>query len=290
MRLIQRRTALVAIAALPIAATYRTASAVEPYGPSDAEITIVVTDPLALPLACDCVKDYAQRKYEKLADYMQWKLKKTVRVVWSDSIAIAKKEFGLGSKTLFVGKDSVVRFDTKAMKLDVTPLAQLTDIRGGVHQHGLFLVRKENPAASLLDLDGYQVLWGPEKCDEKLSAPKAKLKELEIATTDGGTCDTCSATALKLMESPKESKVAGVISSYAEKLLEGCGTIEKGSMRVVGTSDEVPFISVYAAGKFTEEERKSVLACLIESRSSKELLAALESRDGFVRHKSLAER
>jgi hypothetical protein len=92
------------------------------------------------------------------------------------------------------------------------------------------------------------------------------------------------------MESPKESKVAGVISSYAEKLLEGCGTIEKGSMRVVGTSDEVPFISVYAAGKFTEEERKSVLACLIESRSSKELLAALESRDGFVRHKSLAER
>jgi hypothetical protein len=176
------------------------------------------------------------------------------------------------------------------MKLDVTPLAQLTDIRGGVNQHGLFLVRKENPAASLLDLDGYQVLWGPEKCDEKLSAPKAKLKELEIATTDGGTCDTCSATALKLMESPKESKVAGVISSYAEKLLEGCGTIEKGSMRVVGTSDEVPFISVYAAGKFTEEERKSVLACLLESRSSKELLAALESRDGFVRHKSLAER
>jgi hypothetical protein len=290
MRLIRRRTALAAIAALPIAATSRIASAVEPYGPSDAEITIVVTDPLALPLACDCVKGYAQRKYEKLADYMQWKLKKTVRVVWSDSIAIAKKEFGLGSKTLFIGKDSVVRFDTKAMKLDVVPLAQLTDVRGGVNQHGLFLVHNENPATSLLDLEGYRVLWGPEKCDEKMSSPKAKLKELEIGTTDGETCDSCSVAALKLLENPKESKVVGVISSYAERLLEGCGTIEKGSLRVVGASDEVPFISVYAAGKFTEEERKSVLVCLLDSRSSKELLASLESKDGFVRHKSLAIR
>ena len=288
MSLIQRRTALIAIAALPLAATHRIATAVEPYGPSDAEITIIVTDPLALPLACACVQGYAQRKYEKLADYMGMKLKKSIRVVWSDSISIAKKEYGLGNKTIFIGKDSVVRYDTNALKLDIVPLAQLTDSRGAVNQHGLFLVRKENQATSLLDLEGYQVLWGPEKTEEKRKLPMAKLKELEIETTDGQTCESCSVAALKLMEYATDSKVAGVISSYAERLLEGCGTIEKGALRVVGKSDEVPFISVFAAGKFAEEERNSIVACLLESRGSKDLLTSLESKDGFVRYNSLA--
>ena len=90
------------------------------------------------------------------------------------------------------------------------------------------------------------------------------------------------------MEYPTDSKVAGVISSYAERLLEGCGTIEKGALRVVGKSDEVPFISVFAAGKFAEEERNSIVACLLESRGSKDLLTSLESKDGFVRYHSLA--
>jgi hypothetical protein len=35
------------------------------------DLTIVVMDPLALPLSCPCVKGYAQRKYETLAEYQQ---------------------------------------------------------------------------------------------------------------------------------------------------------------------------------------------------------------------------
>jgi hypothetical protein len=288
MRTIQRRTALFGIAALSIGSNINHANAVEPYGPSNAEITIVVTDPLALPLACACVEGFAQRKYEKLADFLQMKLKKSVRVVWGDSIGIAKKEHGLGEKTLFIGKDSVVRFDTRAMNLEVTPLAQLTDVRGSVNQHGLFVVRKENPATSLLDLEGYQVLWGPEKCEEKSNSPKGKLQELEIGIKDGETCDTCTVAALKLVEYSSASKTVAVISSYAQRLLEGCGTIEKGELRIVGTSEEVPFISVFAAGKFTSEERKSILSCLLESRNAKDLLVSLESKNGFVAHQALA--
>ena len=98
--------------------------AIETYGPSNAEITLVVTDPLALPLACSCVQGYAQRKYEKLADFLQSKLGKSVRVVWGESIEGAKKEHGLGLKTVFIGKDSVVRFDSKKLKMDVTPLSR----------------------------------------------------------------------------------------------------------------------------------------------------------------------
>ena len=59
------------IAALPIALQFNPLLAIETYGPSNAEITLVVTDPLALPLACSCVQGYAQRKYEKLAHFLQ---------------------------------------------------------------------------------------------------------------------------------------------------------------------------------------------------------------------------
>ena len=288
MKTISRRKVLVGIAALPIVSKCVSAFAIEPYGPNNAEITLVVTDPLALPLACSCVQGYAQRKYEKLADHLQFKLMKSVRVVWGDSIGIASKEHGLGKKTLLIGKDSVILFDSKKLKLEVMPLAQLTDINGSVNQRGMFVVRRDNPAASLLDLEGYRVLWGPEKCDEKSSAPKAKLKEIEIAISADETCETCSVAARKLVEQPSENKVVGVISSYAERLLTGCGTVDKGALKVVGESEEVPFISVYSTGNFSDAERKSVVDCLVDARDSKELLASLESKDGFVPYKAMS--
>jgi ABC-type phosphate/phosphonate transport system substrate-binding protein len=286
MKTISRRTVLIGIASLPIFSTCVSAFAIEPYGPSNAEITVVVTDPLALPLACSCVQGYAQRKYERLADFLQIKLKKSVRVVWGDSIEKAIREHGVGTKVLFIGKDSVVRYDSRRLNLDVSPMAQLTDANGSVNQRGMFVVRRDNAAASLLDLEGYQVLWGPEKCDEKSSSPKAKLKELEINVSGGETCDTCSIAARKLVEDANNSKMVGVISSYAEKLLTGCGTVEQGALKIVGESEEVPFISVYATERFSSDERKAITDCLLEVKGSKDLLASLESKSGFVLFKT----
>lgn len=285
MRNLNRRKILGGIAVVAIASQCPSVFAVDPYGPKDAEYTIVVTDPLALPLACSCVEGYAQRKYEKLADHLQMKLGKSVRVVWSDSIAIAQREYGLGKKTLFIGKDSVVRHDTKSLKIDVKPLARLTDVSGSVNQRGVFVVRRGNSASTILDLEGYKVLWGPDKCDEKSAAPKLRLKEIEIETTGEEVCETCSIAAVKLVEASDSTKVAAVISSYAEKLLTGCGTVEKGALRIIGESEEVPFISVFANDEITISEAKSLIDSLCAIGESKEMLAALESKSGFVAYK-----
>ena len=285
MKRFSRRIILGGIAVLPIALRLNPVLAIDTYGPSNAEITLVVTDPLALPLACSCVQGYAQRKYEKLADFLQSKLGKSVRVVWGESLEGAEKEHGFGQKTVFIGKDSVFRFDSKKLKIEVTPLAQLTDVKGSVSQRGVFVVQRDNPAASLLDLEGYRVLWGPEKCNEKSASPKSKLKELEIAIESEDVCDTCSVTARTLVENSKATKVVGVISSYAERLLTGCGTIKNGSLKVVGESDEVPFISVFLTGQFNPEESKAILESLLAVRSSSDLLASIESKDGFVVYK-----
>jgi len=41
---------------------------------------------------------------------------------------------------------------------------------------------------------------------------------------------------------------ATVISSYAQPLLEGCGTIKKGDLRVIGETDPMPFVVAFGYG------------------------------------------
>jgi ABC-type phosphate/phosphonate transport system substrate-binding protein len=254
---------------------------VEPYGPKDAEWTIVVMDPMSTPLACDCVQGYAQRRYERLADYLHETTGKTVRVVWSESLTKALDEEANGRAQIVIGKDSVVRSDAKLSQRKLLPVAQLTDTNGSVFQKGFFVVLKEDPAATLLDIEGYTVLWGPEDCEEKTTAPRATLKELEVETKDGDECASCSVAAKQLMADGVSKKEVAVISSYAAPLLEGCGTIKKGDLRIVGESDEVPFVSVFVDAELPENVRKSIGDALTAMKSEA-MLQALETKSGFV--------
>lgn len=282
MSRISRRTMVVGLAAGAVLMRTNISFGVEPYGPDDAKITIIVMDPMALPLACDCVQGYAQRKYERLADYLKESLGESVRVVWSESLERAITDQAKGRVTLVIGKDSVVRHGAKKSKLELKPIAHLTDTTGSIKQHGLFVVRQNDKAASLLDIEGYKVLWGPEDCDEKAAAPKAKLKELEIGTKDGGACDSCSVAAKQLLEEPTDAKVAAVISSYAEPLLAGCGSVKKGDLKIVGKSEEVAFVSAFVHGALPESKREAITKALLAMRKSKDMLTALETKDGFV--------
>ena len=285
MTQIHRRTVVAGLAAGAVFFRAKEFLGVEPYGPDNAKITVVVMDPMSLPLACDCVQGYAQRKYEKLADYLHESLGESVRIIWSESLSKAVQEQAKGRVTLVIGKESVVRADSAKAKIKLSPLAQLTDMKGSVMQHGLFVVRKEDAANTLLDIENYKVLWGPDDCDEKAAAPKAKLKELEIKSTDGGACDSCSIAAKQLLEQPKEARVVAVISSYAEPLLAGCGTIKPGDLRVIGKSDDVPFVSVFVNSDLPKEKADAIGKALL-SMKSKEMLTALETKEGFLPYKA----
>ncbi len=261
------------------------AFAVEPYGPSTADLTLIVMDPMAGPLACDCVQGYAQRKYERLADYLHSELGKSVRVVWAESLVTGLQGQAAGKAELIIGKDSVVRSDAATAKLSIEPLAQLTDTQGSVLQHGLFVVHASSKASSLLDLEGYSLLFGPDDCDEKAAAPKAVLADIELNYKIGETCSSCSIAAKMLKELGPDKQVAAIISSYAAPLLEGCGTIKKGDLRIVGQSEEVPFISVFSASSVDASTRSKITRALLAMKSS-EMLSALETKDGFVPYKA----
>ncbi len=249
---------------------------------SDTAMTLIVMDPMAAPLACDCVKGYAQRKYDELGTFLNGKLNRKVTIVWAESLEAALEKSG-GKADLIIGKHSVVLADAKEAHLEFKPLARLTDLKDKVVQTGLFVVRSNDPAKTMEDLKGYRILFGPSDCDEKSAAPMALLKDHKIAPPSPvETSPSCSTAALTLMELGADVKAAAVISSYAEPLLEGCGKVKKGDLRVIGESKPVPFITLFARLSFSETEMSDISAALDEVGLDAKLLIDLETASGFV--------
>jgi ABC-type phosphate/phosphonate transport system substrate-binding protein len=245
-------------------------------------IKLVVMDPLAADLSCPCVEGYAQRKYQLLADHLQQQLQRGVELVFVESLGKAAKP-DAASIDLVIGKDSVVRSDAEGIKLDLTPICALTDKAGITTQHGLFVVHHKAAAQRLEDLTGYQIFFGPVDSSEKhfaavrclLAAGVELPGELEMV-------ESCSDGAGKLIGLGANAKAAVVISSYAQPLLEGCGTVEKGELRVIGKTEEVAFITAFVATELPLEDRHKITAALLAVGKSPELCEGMESLLGFV--------
>ena len=72
-----------------------------------------------------------------------------------------------------------------------------------------------------------------------------------------------------------------VIPSYALRLLEGCGSVKPGELKVIGKTQPVPFITVFVADNIPAEKEQKILKTLLGIKGDAKLLKAMESRDGF---------
>lgn len=248
----------------------------------DRTLHVIVMDPLSAPLSCDCVKGYAQRKYEKLGEFLARKLERPVKVTWSESLVKATKETE-GAAHLVIGKHSVVLHDAKKLSRQYEPIAALTGSDGETTQSGLLVVRTPDAAQKVADLKGYRVFFGPEDCDEKCAVVIDMLKEAMLPIPAGReTYPSCSNAASKLMELKADEKAVAVISSYAEPLLAGCGAVKKGDLRVIARSKPIPFITAFADGSLSTAEQESLKSALLAVAEEVTLLEALETEAGFV--------
>lgn len=247
-------------------------------------LTVVVMDPLAAPLSCPCVKGYAQRDYDKLGKYLEEKLSRPVAVHYSESLAGALTKKTSGKADVIIGKDSVVRAEAGTNKLTVTHLACLAGKDGKTTQTGLICVAAADKALTAADLKDHAIYFGPAEAEEKHGAALQMLKELGLTVPEKPeTCPACTDGALKVIEQAKTGKKAAtVISSYAQPLLEGCGTIKKGDLRVVAETDPVPFIAAFATGAIATADQAAIKAALLAIGTNKDLCTALETKSGFV--------
>ena len=248
------------------------------------QLILVVMDPLSAPLSCDCVKGYAQRDYDKLAKHLTTHLKREVKLYFNESLTNALQKKTAGKADLIIGKESVIRHQAKENKFGVTPIASLTGKDGKTTMTGLFVIPSVDKAVTLADIKGYRILFGPSNADEKHTAAFELMKLFDVPRPKQlETCNSCSDGATKILDMHKAGdKAVTVISSYAEPLLEGCGTIKKGDLRVLGETDPMPFVVAFVSERVTPAERSAIQAALLSVGKSQELCTALETKRGFV--------
>lgn len=260
------------------------ARAVEAGEAGEAEaICLAIMDPLAARLSCPCVAGYAQRDYQALAAHLEQQLGRPVRVGFGESIRRAVESAGCTTAHVIIGKHSVVKADAQRAGLTVEPVAALTDLKGDTVQRGLFVVPADDPAESIAELIGYELYLGPAQHSEKHIMPLAALREAEVPRPSAiHDSPSCSDAAAAILDVQPPTLAAAVISSYAQPLLEGCGAVPKGSLKVVGSTPPVRFITAFVTGALDFNTRDAVRVALLGVASERPLCRKLESARGFV--------
>lgn len=207
-----------------------------------------------------------------------------MHVAFGEALEKGLRELPGRKADLIIGKHSVVKFDAAECRVAVRPLAMLTGKDGRTTLNGLFVVPAGDPARSLADLKGYRIIFGPEESAEKHAAAVAALCAAGVTVpAKMETNSSCSEAAFVALENETAPGLAAVISSYAMALLEGCGTIDKGALRVIGRTAGVPFVTVFATESVTAESEKGLVEALLAVRNDAGLLLAMESKSGFVK-------
>lgn len=245
-------------------------------------IMLVVMDPLARELACACVKGYGQRDYRKLAAHLETALKQRVTIEFSDDLAESLDGTGPEQEVIVAGDQSLVAHGAKLAGLKCQPVCDLTGLDGGTTLAAMFVARSDDPATELKDIGGRAVFFGLAESDGKHAAAMASMRAAGVAPpVKPEQRGSYSEAALDVLDSQSSPLPVAVIPSYGLLLLEGCGSIKPGELKVIGKTQPVPFITVFVTDNIADEKKQKILDALLGVKGDAKLLKFMESRDGF---------
>jgi ABC-type phosphate/phosphonate transport system substrate-binding protein/outer membrane protein assembly factor BamB len=242
-------------------------------------LRVAVTDPLCGRLAPDYLRDRAGRDYAPLGIFLQGKLGRPVEILYHDSPR-AILQSHRGQIDLVIGKTSTVSFEAAQANEPVRPIVRLTDGEDVAEVWGLFVVRTKSPAQAIRDLADHRILFGPPRDAERYSQALALLAENGVAPLP--PLQVVPDCVEALVAVAKGDADVAVMSSYALPLLDGFAGVEKGTLRVVGQTAPQPFISAFATARSSPATERTVRDALLSARTDPQLLAALQSKSGFV--------
>jgi outer membrane protein assembly factor BamB/ABC-type phosphate/phosphonate transport system substrate-binding protein len=250
--------------------------------PGKERAMLVVMDPLAKELACACVKGYGQRDYRKLAARLEANIKERLSIEFSDDLAESMVGVGPDREIIIIGDQSLVVNGAKKAGLKCHPACELTDSEGNTTITGLFIARSDDPVAELKDIGGRKMFFGLAEGDEKLSASLAALRAAGVEPpAKPERRASFSDAALDMLDSQLTPPPVAVIPSYALRLLEGCGSVKPGNLKVIAKTQPVPFITVFVADTIPVKKQEKLLKALLGINGDAKLLKAMESRNGF---------
>ncbi len=164
----------------------------------------------------------------------------------------------------------------------MSPVCELTGPDGSTTLTGWFIARSDDPAKELKDIAGRKVFIGLADADEKHAATVTALRATGLEPpARPEQRGSYSDAALDMLDSQLSPPPVAVIPSYALRLLEGCGSIKPGNLKVIGKTEPVPFITLFVADTIPAEKEEKILKALLSIKGDAKLLKAMESRDGF---------
>ncbi|MGC3960508.1 MAG: PQQ-binding-like beta-propeller repeat protein [Verrucomicrobiota bacterium] len=244
-------------------------------------ILLVVMDPLAKELACACVKGYGQRDYRKLATHLGAALQQRVAVEFSDDLAESLKLASPEQEMLVVGERSFVANSAQRATQTFLPVCELTDVEGRSTFVGTFVAQAKDTAADLKDIAGRQIIFGLADTEANRAAATTTLRAAGWASPKLEKRSVYSDAALDVLDSHSSPPPVAIIPGYGVRLLEGCGSITPGDLKIIGTTAPQPFITVFLATRISAEKKQKIITTLLEIKTNAPLLEAMESRDGF---------
>ena len=246
-------------------------------------VTLVVMDSLAKELACACVKGYGQRDYRKLSSQVEKAIKQKVNIEFSDDLADSLAGGSLKQELIVIGDQSLVAAGANKAGLKCHAICALTDLDGNTTMSASVIARSGDRVKELKEIGGRKVLFGVPEADAKHAACLAMLRaaamERPIIPEQRGSY---SEAALDMLDSEISPPPLAVIPSYALRMLEGCGSVQPGSLKVIAKTDPVAFITVFLSDSVPADKEKQIFDALIAMKGDSKLLKALESRDGFI--------
>lgn len=252
------------------------------FGKPPEPILLVVMDPFAKELACACVKGYGQRDYRKLAAQLQSAIKQPVSIEFSDDLADSLVGVSREREVVVIGEQWMVAHGAKQAELKCHPICELTDLDGDTTLTASFVARSDDSIKELKDVRGRKLIFGLADADEKQAAALAALRAagVEIPAKLEKRASHTDA-ALDMLDSDLSPPPVAVIPSYTLRMLEGCGSIKPGNLKVIGKTQPVPFIAVFVADTISAEKQEKILKALLSIKADAKLLKSMESRDGF---------
>jgi outer membrane protein assembly factor BamB/ABC-type phosphate/phosphonate transport system substrate-binding protein len=252
-------------------------------------VTFVVMDPLAKELACACVKGFGQRDYRKLAAELQKAIKQPIKIEFSDDLADSLAGASATQEVIVIGDQSLVLSGATKARLKCRPICELTDSEGNTTLRALFIARADDPAKELKEISGRKLLLGVPPDDAKYAAGMSALRAagVEVAVKPEQR-NSYSDAALDMLDSALTPAPVAFIPGFGLPLLEGCGSVKPGSLRVIGKTEPIPFIMLFLSDSISTEKEQKLLKVLLSIKGNSKMLRAMESRDGFKAVKKTA--
>ena len=243
---------------------------------AESSLTMVVMDPLALPLSCACVDGVGQRRYESFAEALSKELGREVDLIYEESLQLARRR-AESKIDIVVGKRSTVLYDANETGIKLHAVASLTDREGITTVHGTVLVPKEDTADGILDLSGKRIAIGPREHAECHAAAKSLLAGVQDASM---IVHESIESAVYAFDDGEVDAV--VVSGFLPPLLVGCGKLQENSFREVAVTAKTPFVQAFVATGLDASERIQIAGAMIKASRGSKVRELIESQSGFA--------